>query len=269
LIPIRKGAAPPGLIRSGSKYVQVLRDAYDAHPELYQTGKRLAIRQSTYKTKAVKKALAKCHHGKCCYCETWIPEPYAHSHVEHWRPKSSSRQGRDDKSIWPGYYWLAYDWNNLLWSCAFCNSANKGDLFPLVTPAARARNHRMSVDDETPAILKPDGLEDLREHIKYELDEVIGLTDLGKKTIEVLRLNSKFQGARLRHFATIRQARERYIHLVNSVDPKACEYAFQSRSLIEDAAKPEQPYSAMVSAYLETNPLPDPAADIGVAAKSA
>ena len=220
----------------------------------------MAIRGSIYKTKAVRKALAACHSGKCCYCETWIPTPYAHSHVEHWRPKSSSRQGRDDKNIWPGYYWLAYDWDNLLWSCFFCNSANKNDLFPLVNPTMRARNHNMSVEDEKPAILKPDGAEDLRRHIKFVSDEVIWLTSRGKKTIEVLRLNSKFQEARVTHFAKIREAWDRYINLVNSVDLKAREVALESRRWVEDAAKPDQPYSAMVAAFLEANLLPDPAA---------
>jgi hypothetical protein len=246
-------------------HAQELRDAYAADPELYRNGKPLRIRGSIYKAKGVRKALAKCHFGKCCYCETWIPEPYAHSHVEHWRPKASSRQERGDKKkTWPGYYWLAYDWNNLLWSCAFCNSVNKSDLFPLVAPAARARDHWMRVENETPAILKPDGPEDPRDHIKFELDEVIGLSDLGKKTIEILRLNSKFQEARLRHFSIIRQARDRYINLMNSIDPKAREDALHSRRFVEDAAKPDQPYSAMVAAYLEVNPLPDTTAERGL-----
>lgn len=258
MIRIHKGAAPPSLVRANSKYCKTLCDAYDADPGLYRNGKPMAIRGSIYKTKAVKKALAKCHYGKCCYCETWIPEPYAHSHVEHWRPKSSSRQKRGDKRTWPGYYWLSYEWENLLWSCAFCNSANKSDLFPLDNPAARAKHHRMSVQDERPSIIKPDGAEDPRNHIKFELDEVIGLTPIGKKTIEVLRLNSKFQEARLTHFKKIREARDRYINLMNSVDPKAREDALHWRRFVEHAAALDQPYSAMVAAYLETYPLPDP-----------
>jgi uncharacterized protein (TIGR02646 family) len=228
----------------------------------------MAIRPSIYKATAVKKALAKCQYGKCCYCETQFRVPYSYPHVEHWRPKSSSRQRRNDKSEWPGYYWLAYEWENLLLSCAFCNSVNKSDIFPLRNPAARAKNHRMSVQAERPSILKPDGAVDPRSHIKFELDEVIGLTPLGRKTIEVLHLNSKFQEERLRHFAIIREARDRYVNLINSVDPKAREEASRARRFVEGAAKPDQPYSAMVAAYLEVYPL-DPTARAGIGAGQA
>src|SRR5207248_2110228 len=94
VIAISKGAAPLGLISAGEEHVEELCAAYDADPELYRRGKRMAIRRSIYASDVVKAQLEASHHGKCCYCETLIPKPYAHSHVEHWRPKSSSRQGR-------------------------------------------------------------------------------------------------------------------------------------------------------------------------------
>lgn len=74
----------------------------------------------------------------------------------------------------------------------------------------------------------------------------------------MLRLNSKFQEDRLRHFTIIRQARDRYINLMNSVDPKAREDALHWRQFVVRAAASDQPYSAMVASYLETYPLPDP-----------
>ena len=259
MIAIRKGDAPPGLVLAGEEHAKELCEAYDANPELYRSGEqKMDVRKSIYASDAVKAALDACHHGKCCYCETLIPTPYADPHVEHWRPKSSSRQALDEKSGWPGYYWLAYSWDNLLLSCAFCNRNNKRDLFPLDDPSARARHHGMPVEDEAPAILKPDGDEDPRDHIKFELDEPVGLTPLGRKTIEVLRLNSKAHEARLTHLKMVRQAREWSIGLMNSVDPKARQYSLHLRGVIEDAVRPEQPYSAMVAAFLEANPLPDP-----------
>jgi uncharacterized protein (TIGR02646 family) len=267
VIAIRKGAAPDALVTAGNEHTKELCDAYDANPEQYQSGKqKMEIRRTIYASDDVKAALDACHHGKCCYCEIFIHKPYADQHVEHWRPKASSRQARDEKSTWPGYYWLAYSWDNLLLSCAFCNRNNKRDLFPLENPAARARHHRMTVEDETPAILKPDSGEDPRDHLKFELDEVIGLTPLGESTIEVLRLKSKFQEDRLRHFEIIRHSRSWSIKLMNSVDPDAREYSLLLRGLVQDAARPDQPYSAMVAAYLEANPLPDPANDAGVGA---
>ncbi len=220
----------------------------------------MAIRRSIYASDAVKAELEACHHGKCCYCETLIPKPYAHSHVEHWRPKSSSRQARDQESIWPGYYWLAYSWDNLLLSCAFCNSSNKSDLFPLEEPAVRARHHGMRVEDETPTILKPDGDKDPLDHVTFHMEVPVGLTPLGLKTIEVLGLDSPAHELRLTHLADIRQAQEMSITLMGSVDPVARQWAVLWREFIEAAVRPEKPYSAMVATYLKANPLPDPPA---------
>ena len=67
--------------------------------------------------------------GKCAYCEQEI---YGDQHVdmEHFRPHSSVsdlnwirvRVVMDGVEIaHPGYYWLAYDWKNLLPACVLCN----------------------------------------------------------------------------------------------------------------------------------------------------
>jgi hypothetical protein len=80
--------------------------------------------------------------GKCAYCETEIARFSVHA--EHWRPKgrvtashlpdAPVAQTRDYKGSacpHPGYFWLAYHWQNLLPSCEFCNtSGGKHDQFP-------------------------------------------------------------------------------------------------------------------------------------------
>ena len=262
MIAIRKGTAPPSLIRDGETHASELCAAYDADPELYQNGTRMMeFRNSIYASDAVKSALNACHHGKCCYCETVIQHPYAYKHVEHWRPKGRSLQGRREAPIRPGYYWLAYRWENLLLSCAFCNSAKKGDMFPLENPAARARHHGMPLENETPAILKPDGDQDLRQHITFHDEVPVGLTPLGSKTIEVLGLDSQAHEPRLTHLRRIQREREMYIDLMGSDDPAARSCAERLREFVEEAVRPEMPYSAMVSAYLEAHPLPDRPAD--------
>jgi hypothetical protein len=262
VIPIQKGTAPLGLVRAGQKHAKELCEAYDADPLLYGSARRkMAIRRSIYASKSVKARLEACHHGKCCYCETLIPKPYAYSCVEHWRPKSSWRQGRGQKSTWPGYYWLAYSWDNLLLCCVFCNSDNnKNDLFPLKDPAARARHHGMRVEDEEPAILKPDGDKDPRDHITFRGAEPVGLTPLGRKTIKVLGLDSPKHGLRRDYLEDIKKRRELSIHLMRSPDPIYRNYAEHARKFVEEAVLPDKPYSAMVAAFLEANPLPDPTA---------
>ena len=257
MIAIRKGAAPSRLVRPGEENARELCLAYEADSEPYRSGERkMAVCERIYK--AVKRELEACHHGKCCYCEMLFDDhkPYAYSYVEHWRPKSSSRQALGERRIWPGYYWLAYSWDNLLLSCAFCN-LKKSDLFPLAYPAARARHHGMGVADETPGILKPDGDKDLCEHITFVNENPVGLTPLGRKTIEVLDLASPAHGPRLTHLDMIRKARERYIKLMDSVDPVDCQEAEYLRKTVDDAVRPEKPYSAMIAAYLRANPLPE------------
>lgn len=256
MIRVHKGAAPAALVRAGEEHSAELCAAYDADPELYVSGKqKMLIKSSIYASQAVKTALEASHHGKCCYCETLIPRPYAYSHVEHWRPKSSSRQTRDDESIRPGYYWVAYNWDNLFLSCSFCNSENKSDLFPLENPAMRALHHGMSIDDEVPAILKPDGGEDPRDHIAFRLEIPVGLTPLGSSTIEVLRLDK--HEARLTYLKRIREIREYFIYLMNSDDPEAQAWADRFYQELAEAVNADKPYSAMVADYLAANPLPN------------
>jgi uncharacterized protein (TIGR02646 family) len=258
VIAIHKGAPPPTLLSAGKKHADELCTAYDAEPKLYRSGKRkMNVRKSIYASKAVRAALDDCQHGKCCYCETRIQEPYADKHVEHWRPKLSSRQSRNQTSIWPGYYWLAYSWDNLLLSCAFCNRDNKRDRFPLKNPAARARNHRMRIEDEVPAILKPDGGIDPFDHIKFHQDVPVKRTALGRVTIEVLRLDSPKHRRNEYLKEEIERRRQTYIELYQSDDPRVQRVAERARRFLEAAVRPERPYSAMVAAYLAANPLPD------------
>jgi len=57
-----------------------------------------------------------------------------------YRPKGAVQQAPGQKKEYPGYYWLAYDWNNLLFICTACNT-KKRELFPLTDSKGRARSH--------------------------------------------------------------------------------------------------------------------------------
>jgi hypothetical protein len=54
---------------------------------------------------------------KCAYCECQVPQ-VAHGDVEHFRPKVK-------------YWWLAYCYDNFLFSCQICNQIYKNDEFPV------------------------------------------------------------------------------------------------------------------------------------------
>lgn len=65
------------------------------------------------------------YHHKCGYCETDTTAG-APMQVEHYRPKAKVTEDATHK----GYYWVAYEWSNLLLSCAKCNN-KKRNQFPV------------------------------------------------------------------------------------------------------------------------------------------
>ena len=93
-------------------------------PEIKDLYKRKSVKSRYYFDRAGP------FHGKCAYCETYIAQTQQ-GDIEHFRPKLGVTD-EDDNIIeveyepdrpepHKGYYWLAYDWRNLLPSCAFCN----------------------------------------------------------------------------------------------------------------------------------------------------
>lgn len=82
------------------------------------------IKSKIYGDKLVREKLIKLYHRKCAYCESFVDVP----EIEHYRPKKGCTE---DKSH-DGYYWLAYEWTNLLPSCHDCNKTGaKGNQFPI------------------------------------------------------------------------------------------------------------------------------------------
>lgn len=97
-------------------------------------------------------------HGKCVYCESDISSSQRID-IDHYRPKGAIKDSNGKKikvtvngveNDHPGYYWLAYDWRNLVPTCQLCNQANKRradggkaigklDYFPLQNEQARAK----------------------------------------------------------------------------------------------------------------------------------
>ncbi|MGR8934038.1 MAG: hypothetical protein ACU837_06555 [Gammaproteobacteria bacterium] len=75
---------------------------------------------TVYGHKTVKETLNAMQHGNCCFCESKITH-ISFGDVEHFRPKAGYKQNGTEKLQTPGYYWLVYDWENLLLSCERCN----------------------------------------------------------------------------------------------------------------------------------------------------
>jgi uncharacterized protein (TIGR02646 family) len=76
-----------------------------------------------YGTKKVKNKLAFLYHNKCAYCERKDQE----FEIEHYRPKKAV-----DGEIHDGYFWLCYEWSNLIPACHDCNKKkSKFTKFPI------------------------------------------------------------------------------------------------------------------------------------------
>ncbi len=147
---------------------------------------------SVYAHPAVKTLLKKDQHAKCAYCERSLNGDYGA--VEHFRPKGGYATA-DGTLRKPGYYWLAYDWDNLLLSCDECNTGCKRNLFPLKDEDARSINKR-DVSKEVPLLINPaqddpgDFLCFERFIVKPRLTEGKE-NDKGRFTIDILKLNSR------------------------------------------------------------------------------
>jgi len=131
-------------------------------------------------------------HKKCCYCER--PRDVAReSDIEHFRPKAGVTNCGD-----AGYWWLAYAWTNLLFSCRYCNQEHKRNHFPLIDETARALRPRDRLARERPYLIDP-SKEDPSQFIGFDWVGGNGLlvrpfgrdreTGRGSRTIEILGLD--------------------------------------------------------------------------------
>lgn len=166
---------------------------------------------------------------KCAYCELTLRHEAAP--VEHYRPKSRAddvdwsglttrnnpRQTdlEDDRRFarglppsrdgfarvrWtsrPGYWWLAWTWENLVFGCGGCNSGVKNSRFPQARNARTLNEHESPPGEEEALLLDPtDAVEDPIDHIHFRkvhnrwIPTPRGGSPRGAWTIALLRLDS-------------------------------------------------------------------------------
>lgn len=147
--------------------------------------------------------------GVCVYCETRIA-PACLGHIEHFRPKGQVRNEENGKLMRPGYYWLAYSWDNLMLACERCNVGKKGSRFPL-----RVEGHRVRrpgpLTPEDPILIDPFS-EDPRLFIRFNQSVAVSIdaNGRGQLVIDILALNDppleRDRRARLEVVAALRTA---------------------------------------------------------------
>ncbi len=183
--------------RETCKLIDAVHQGYD--PE---------INEVLYKRKSIKKMFffnrSGPFGGKCAYCEKYIKDGLD-ADIDHYRPKRGVTDENDRPVMvqnelgvavyHPGYYWLAYDWRNLLPVCKHCNvlgeaqgeKVGKQNRFPV------ENIHAIQPGDELieqPLLLNP-VYDDPNEHLEVQSESglLIFKSLRGDKTIKILGLN--------------------------------------------------------------------------------
>lgn len=158
------------------------------------------LKFNVYSNPKVKESLIDLFNGKCAYCESKFLHVYS-GDIEHFRPKGEILT-KENKTLKPGYYWLASDWNNLLLSCRNCNqklkhlvvgetqkiTMGKMNQFPLTDSSKYVLSHNSDINSEEDyRLLIQPCIDNPEDHIEFDINNGVakGITDKGKKSIEV------------------------------------------------------------------------------------
>lgn len=190
MIRVVKPATPPAvLLTRGAIARQSHCDDYDAAPDDYRTGTRtFKFNRSIYAAEEVKAALLDAQRNKCAFCESHVRH-VAHGDVEHFRPKAGYQQRQTGTPRRPGYYWLAYSWENLFFCCQLCNNLKRNH-FPLRDDRRRARSPADDLGAEEPLLVDP-ARPDPATFIRFRRERAVAVRGCreGRTTIRVLGLN--------------------------------------------------------------------------------
>ena len=243
----RPDRIPPLLLSHGNSATRQDCDAYIGRRAAYDSGKlKFKIKKNIYGSPQVRNALSTLQHDKCCYCES-KPSPTSAGRIDHFRPKGAVRQDKMSNKLYPGYYWLAYRWDNLVLACETCN-LKKSDYFPLEEPGQRTRNHLDPLDRESLLLLNPYGETELSEHLTFNGSACEPGTERGRVTVTVLGLNRP-------GLQEDRQCVLNQLEILYEVvrDPGTSEaLRRKARLKVDSFARPDAPHSAMARDYLTT-----------------
>jgi uncharacterized protein (TIGR02646 family) len=241
MIRVFRPAAPAVLTVEGISKSQ-------EHCEAYTSGAReFEFDQRIYGHEGVKQALVTMHHGKCCYCESHVRH-ISPGTIDHYRPKAASQQKTGASFIRPGYYWLAYNWENLLFSCPACNQTYKRNQFPLRDEAQRALSHLDALVREEALLIDP-STDNPAEFISFREEYAFACEDnlRGRTTIEILGLNDRpdLIERRRENLTTLRLIRS-----IVTLMPQSQE-ASDAQQYLNEAMTDTSVYAAMTRVFLQ------------------
>ena len=192
MIKILKKEAPVKLITKGTLKTLADIEEYKINKVKYDSGVlKFEAEDSIYNSDVVREKLEEIQKNKCCYCET--KSTRSNIDVEHFRPKKAYSSRFKGESLFTGYFWLAYEWDNLFLSCQVCNQIFKNDFFPVRDETTRAKFNDLSIQNEYPYFVHPSS-DEPEDEIEYRESIPIGKTEKGKKTIAYLGFGSLEHG---------------------------------------------------------------------------
>ncbi|MBA1445844.1 MAG: hypothetical protein M3H12_08800 [Chromatiales bacterium] len=150
----------------------------------------------------VREGLHTIYGNKCAYCEgNYIAG--SPPRIDHFRPKNKIAEDPEYK----GYFWLTYEWTNLIQACERCNRT-KSNHFPLADEKTRVPGNSVRITTGLPhpdwlnphqpllagekrLLLHPEW-DAVETHFFYTPDgRMHGKTEQGNKSIETYGLNRK------------------------------------------------------------------------------
>lgn len=175
----RNGTPPQELIDKAENVLELLEEAdtQDDRKEIIDQERNRKVYREFHDW------LLKQSYGKCWFSDT--ESLFTHFDVEHYRPKKESKDL--DGNTREGYWWLAFDWDNLR-ICGNVGNRMKGTYFPLNDEARAATSQSRSTRDEVPMLLDPANEWDASVVKFNQLGEVLSSPDaspLDKRRLEI------------------------------------------------------------------------------------
>jgi len=245
---------------------EVLMDAEEVWQELSKTGNKILIISDKYrglrvingkKIYLVREILRLLYYYKCAYCETkeYLPD------IEHYRPKKGVTKLKKGH---PGYYWLCYEWTNLLPACRSCNSGSgKWNKFPIIgvrvmkpsfLPSGeldkdKCRANHSPLIDEKPYLLHPE-IDDPKPCFKfYKNGKIEGVDSQGRgaETIRICDLdrdNLRYRRKKLLDDFKEEIEHDLKLYMNKKMDDTGLRDAFISRfEKLDNLCQPHQEFS--------------------------
>lgn len=214
--------------------------ATESAKEDHESGKGITFNPKIW-SELKKWLLDNVFHGKCAYCESQVTVT-EWGDADHFRPKGAVTvleskkyiKVEKDNILHPGYYWVAYNWKNLLPSCKRCNSERKLYCFPVAnqhifSPNDASQYERLN-ELEKPLLLHP-YFDNPRKHLKFGKHGGVHVkngSDMGKASIilyglrrEPLKKNRKKEQENafknyLVHLVSNRKKAEKYLQKIRN-----------------------------------------------------